>query len=263
MDGTQSQWFSDVADALLGAERLRLPLPPLTSRRPDLTLEDAYAIQAAAVARRVAGGARVVGHKVGVTSLAMQQQMGVDEPDSGVLLDHMMLPGGSCLLREDFMSPRVEAEIAFRLGRELPGPEVTVDAVRDAVSEAFLALEVIDTRYPDWRISLADSIADNASCARVVTGSMIGLDPGWDLRAEHLVVSLNGTPVAEGHGSAVLGDPFHPVIWLARRLHGLGSGLRAGDVVLAGAVHASIPLPAGSEVTVTSPHLPPVALKVA
>lgn len=254
MDRPQRQWVTDAADALLGAERLRLPLPPLTSRRPDLSLEDAYAIQAAAVARRVACGARVVGHKVGVTSLAMQQQMGVDEPDSGVLLDHMMLPDGSCLLREDFMSPRVEAEIAFRLGRELPGPEVTVHAVRDAVSEAFLALEVIDTRYPDWRISLADSIADNASCARVVTGSMIAIDPLWDLRAEHLVVSIDGTPVAEGDGSAVLGDPFHPVIWLAQRLHGLGNRLRAGDVVLAGAVHASIPLTAGSEVTVTSHH---------
>lgn len=256
------QWIADEADRLLAAERSRVPIVALTARRPGLSLEDAYRIQAAALARRVNAGARPVGHKVGVTSRAMQQQMGVDEPDSGVLLDDMVLPSRSDLLRDELMSPRVEAEIAFRLGRDLPGPDVDVETARRAVSSVFLALEVIDTRFTDWQIGLADSVADNASCARVFMGAMVSLDPGWDLGAEQLVVCVDGIAVASGEGRAVLGDPFNPLVWLARRLTSLGTSLRAGDLVLAGAVHASIPLSAGTAVHLTSPHLPPVHLRV-
>jgi 2-keto-4-pentenoate hydratase len=153
------QWIADEATGLLAAERSRNPVAPLTARRPGLSLQDAYRIQAAGVACRVAAGARVVGHKVGVTSKAMQQQMRADEPDSGVLLDHMVLPSGSELLMGDFMNPRVEAEIAFRLGRDLRGPDVDVEDARRVVSDVFLALEVIDTRFTDWQIALADSVA--------------------------------------------------------------------------------------------------------
>ncbi|MCP3817504.1 fumarylacetoacetate hydrolase family protein [Streptomyces sp. A3M-1-3] len=258
-----SRWTADEAAGLLAAERARVPVAPLTERRPGLSLEDAYRVQATAVACQIADGARVVGHKVGVTSEAMQQQMGVDEPDSGVLLDDMILPSGSELLMGDLMNPRVEAEIAFRLGRDLQGPDVDVDAARRAVSDVFLALEVIDTRFTaNWRIALEDSVADNASCARVVTGAMLPLDPGWDLGAEELVVSVDGTAVAAGEGRAVLGDPVKALIWLARRLSGLGAGLKAGDLVLAGSVHASLPLEAGTEVRVTSATLPAVHLRV-
>lgn len=261
--GERGSRWSSAAAALLAAERSRIPVAPLTARPPGLTIEDAYRIQAVALSRRVARGARVVGHKVGVTSRAMQEQMGVDEPDSGVLLDDMVLPSGSELRRSDFLAPRVEAEIAFRLGRDLKGPGVTVEAARDAVAEAFLALEVIDTRFSSWRIALADSIADNASCARVVTGTMVPLDHAWDLAAEQLVVSVNGRVAAGGEGRAVLGDPFRPLVWLADRLHSVTSeGLLAGDLVLAGAVHASLPLEAGTTVRVVAEHLPPVHLRV-
>ncbi|WP_455351332.1 2-keto-4-pentenoate hydratase [Streptomyces sp. SYSU K217416] len=262
MDERGSHWISEMVTALLAAERSRIPVAPLTVRRPGLSLEDAYRVQATAVGRRVARGARVVGHKVGVTSRAMQEQMEVDEPDSGVLLDDMVQLSGSKLARSDFLAPRVEAEIAFRLGRDLKGPDISVETVRSAVSDVFLALEVIDTRFTSWRIALADSIADNASSARVVTGAMVPLDPSWPLASEQLVVSVDGTAVATGEGRAVLGDPFHPLIWLARRLSMLGTGLRAGDLVLAGAVHASLPLEAGTTVRATAPHLPPVQLQV-
>lgn len=130
------------------------------------------------------------------------------------------------------------------------------------MSEAFLAVEVIDTRFTDWGISLADSVADNASCARVVTGTAVALDPGWDLGREQLVLRVDGEVVAHGEGRAVLGDPINPLVWLAHRLHSLGTELRAGDVVLAGAVHASIPLRARTALQLTSPHLPAVRLRV-
>ncbi|MFI6883883.1 2-keto-4-pentenoate hydratase [Streptosporangium canum] len=263
MDERGSRW-SSAAAALLAAECSRVPVAPLAAQPPGLTLEDAYRIQAAGVARRIAEGAHVVGHKVGLTSQAMQEQLGMNEPDSGVLLDDMVVPSGSTLLRGDFIAPRVEAEIAFRLGRDLQGPHVTPEAARSAVSGVRLALEVIDTRFGGWQITVADSIADNASCAMVVTGSMIGLDPAWDLAAEQLVVTVNGQRAATGEGRAVMGDPFHPLAWLANRLSAVTSAqpLRAGDLVLAGAVHASLPLQAGTSVRVVSPHLPPVQLHV-
>ncbi|MFJ8034646.1 2-keto-4-pentenoate hydratase [Streptomyces sp. NPDC096032] len=262
MDGQEDRWIAASASALLAAEYEQVPIEALTARWPGLPLATAYRVQAAAVARRIAGGARVVGHKAGVTSKAMQEQMGVDEPDSGVLLDDMVLPSGSAVARSVLMQPRVEAEIAFRLGCDLAGPNVSGDEARAAVKEVFLALEAIDTRFTSWRITVADSVADNASCARVVTGPMVPLSADMDLAAEPLVVSVDGTTVATGEGRAVLGDPLRALTWLAGRLHRCGGGLRAGHLVLAGAVHASLPLEARSTVRARSPHLPPVELHV-
>ena len=263
MDEQQVPWINDEAAALLAAERDRIPVASLTERRGGLALEDAYRVQASAVERRIAGGARVIGHKAGLTSKAMQEQMGVDEPDSGILLDSMVLPSGSSLARSEFMQPRVEAEIAFRLGRDLAGPGIGLQAARNAVAGVFLALEVIDTRFIGWQITVADSIADNASCARVVTGPVVPFAPDVDLAAESLVVSVDGTAVATGEGRAVLEDPFRALVWLAHRLARFGTGLKAGDLVLAGAVHASLPLERASTVRAHSAHLPPVELRVA
>ncbi|MEU2428425.1 fumarylacetoacetate hydrolase family protein [Streptomyces sp. NPDC007861] len=262
MDAQDDRWIAATASALLAAEYERVPIEALTARRPGLSLETAYRVQKAAVDRRIAGGARVVGHKAGVTSQAMQEQMGVDEPDSGVLLHDMVLATGDTMVRSALMQPRVEAEIAFRLGCDLAGANVGLGEARAAVKEVFLALEVIDTRFTSWRLTVADSIADNASCARVVTGPMVPLSADMDLAAETLVVSVDGTAVATGEGRAVLGDPLRALAWLARRLHLFGDCLRAGQLVLAGAVHASLSLDALNTVRVRSPHLPPVELHV-
>lgn len=262
MDEQDDRWVAAMASALLTAEFEQVPIDVLTVRRPGLPLETAYRVQKAAVTRRIEGGARVVGHKAGVTSRAMQEQMGVDEPDSGVLLDDTVLPTGSTLARCVLMQPRVEAEIAFRLGCDLAGPNVGVVEARAAVKEVFLALEVIDTRYTTWRLTVADSIADNASCARVITGPMVPLSADMDLSAEPLVVSVDDAAVATGEGRAILGDPLLALTWLTKRLHRSADGLRAGQLVLAGAVHASLPLEAGSTVRARSPRLPPVELHV-
>ncbi|MFE7927554.1 2-keto-4-pentenoate hydratase [Streptomyces sp. NPDC057456] len=248
------------ASDLLAAQRSRTTVEFLTCRHPGLTLDDAYRVQWTNIQQRLAHGARMVGHKVGLTSLAMQQQIGVDQPDSGVLLDDMLLASGSSLPLGQLVMPRVEAEIAFRLGADLRGADADARTVRAAVSEVLLALEVIDTRYGDWRMTLQDSVADNAAAARAVPGPEIPLDPGLDLASEEICVRVNDEVVATAPGSAVLGDPLNSVVWLLRQLDRHGVGLRRGDLVLAGAVHASLPLRPGSVIEASSPHLPPASV---
>ncbi len=255
-------WQMQEAERLYHAECRRLPEVLVSRRRTGLSLHDAYRVQWYGVALRVRAGARVVGHKVGLTSRAMQDQVGIGTPDSGILLDYMAVPPGEALRTAELLSPRIEAEIAFRLGTDLCGTDVAELAARGAVAEAFLALEVIDSRFDLDEITLADSVADNAACARFVLGEAVPM-PSWDLRAERLTVRSGTTPVAAGEGRDVLGDPVRSVVWLARRLAAFGTGLKAGDVVLSGAVHASIPLPAGETVSVSSPRLPAVSLHVA
>jgi 2-keto-4-pentenoate hydratase len=233
----------------------------LSRRRPGLTLEDAYCVQWYGAALRVREGALVLGHKVGLTSEAMQEQAGIDQPDSGILLDSMAVVTTGVLRTSELLSPRVEAEIAFRLGSDLHGADVEEDDARAAVAEVLLALEVIDSRFVLQGITLEDSVADNAACARFVLGGAVPI-PTWDLRAEELAVSVGGTAVALGEGRAILGDPIRSIVWLARRLAAFGAGLKTGDVVLAGAVHASIPLSPGDTVSASSPHLPTVSLHV-
>jgi 2-keto-4-pentenoate hydratase len=259
---SSADWVSAEAELLLDAQCRRVPVRPLTARRDEVTLADAYRVQAAGVERRVVAGTRRVGHKVGLTSAAMQHQMGVSEPDSGVLLDDMIMHGCGELRVQEFLAPRVEAEIAFWMGCDLRGSDVDECTARRAVSQVGLALEVIDTRFGSWRIGLADSVADNASCARVVVGQTVALGTANDPSDERVVLSVDGVPVAHGTGRAVMGDPFAAVSWLAQRLDELGGGLRAGDLVLAGAVHASIPLRPGTEVRAHAAGLSAVHLRV-
>ncbi|MFM9812871.1 2-keto-4-pentenoate hydratase [Streptomyces scabiei] len=257
----QDAGLAAAAGELLAAERSRTAVEHLTRRRPGLTLDDAYRIQWTNVQQRLAHGARIAGHKVGLTSLAMQQQIGVDQPDSGVLLDDMLLPSGSTLHLDQFVMPRVEAEIAFRLGADLHGSNVDPHMARAAVGEVLLALEVIDTRYGDWRMTLQDSVADNAAVARAVPGPAIALHAGLDLDSEEITVSVDGEVVVRAPGSAVLGGPLSSVVWLVRQLDRYGAGLRRGDLVLAGAVHASLPLQPGTVIEASSPHLPSVSVQ--
>ncbi|GGN41028.1 2-keto-4-pentenoate hydratase [Streptomyces fuscichromogenes] len=257
----QDAGLTAAASDLLAAERSRTTIEHLTRRRPGLTLDDAYRIQWTNVQQRLAHGARIAGHKVGLTSLAMQRQIGVYQPDSGVLLDDMLLPSGSTLSLGQLVMPRVEAEIAFRLGADLHGPDADAHTVQAAVGEVLLALEVIDTRYGDWRMTLQDSVADNAAAARAVPGQAIPLHAGLDLDAEEITVRVDDEVVVRAPGSAVLGGPLSSVVWLVRQLGRHGAGLRRGDLVLAGAVHASLPLHPGTVIEASSPHLPPVSVR--
>ncbi|MEU8759866.1 fumarylacetoacetate hydrolase family protein [Streptomyces sp. NPDC048659] len=246
-----------LAGELADASCRRAPVLPLADRFPGLTLEDAYRIQRLNVERRVSVGGRVAGHKIGLTSLAMQQQMDIHEPDSGFILADMIAPSGSRVNVGEFMAPRIETEIAFRIGRDLNGP-ADLRAVRTAVAEVFLAFEVLDTCFTDWNITLVDSIADNAACAGVITGAPVPVDDIGDIAAEHITVGVNGTTVAAGEGRDILGDPFKALVWLTHHLPLLGTTLRAGDIILAGSVHAAIPLVPGMDIRATSTQLPAI-----
>ncbi|MFJ2865320.1 2-keto-4-pentenoate hydratase [Kitasatospora sp. NPDC087314] len=260
--GHAPAWVIEAAQELRSAELSGLATVPLSRAYPGLTLEQAYRIQAVAIGRRLAGGDQPLGHKIGLTSLAMQQQMGVNEPDSGILLEDMQVACGGYLRTSTLLAPRVEAEIAFRLGHDLDGPAVDGQTARAAVAEVFLALEIIDTRYGDWGITLEDSVADNASAARFVIGAAVPYNADMDLGAASVAVLANDVLTADGHGRDVLGDPINALVWLARRLNGLGAGLHAGDIVLPGSVHASIPLRPGTTVEASSPHLPAARFRV-
>lgn len=241
----------EAARALLEAERTRVPIEPLSDAQPDLSIAGAYAIQSAGRALRVDAGANLIGHKIGLTSVAMQEMLGVDQPDFGYLTDAMLSDGGSTLPAGRFIAPRVEAEVAFLIRDRLSGPSLRVDDVLGATEAVAPAIEVIDSRVAEWRIKIADTIADNASCGQVVIGDWRHLE-GIDLAAEpgHLLArERDGSEtVVEGRGDAVLGHPAAAIAWLARALHEYGGGaIAAGDVVIPGAIAKAVPLAAGGE----------------
>lgn len=236
-----------LADDLSRAYETRIPISP-PSKAAALGVEDAYAVQFLQIEHWVSAGARVAGHKVGLTSRAMQQMFGVDQPDYGHLLDTMFLPPGEPVAISRFLQVRAEPEIAFVLGRDLRGPGVTLaDALR-SVDFAMAALELIDSRVRDWQITLADTIADNASSGAVVLGSKpVRLDQ-IEARLAGCNFHLNGSLVATGAGGAVLGDPIAALVWLANTLGRLGVSLEAGEVVLPGSCTPAVGVSPGDTV---------------
>jgi 2-keto-4-pentenoate hydratase len=221
-----------LAGRLHAAERDRAPIPPLVLERPDLTAADAYAIQLHNVRRR---DDVVVGHKVGLSSAAMQQMMGVDEPDYGHLLAGMRLSETEPADASRYCYPRVEIEVAFLLGADLPGHDCTEQDVLAATEALAPSIELIDSRIEDWKISLADTIADNASSAGFVVGTARRRPDEVDLRGIDAVLYRGDEPVVRGRSDAVLGNPVTAVAWLARTVAGFGVRLRAGHLVLPGA----------------------------
>ncbi len=237
----------ELAADLAQAERSREPIAPLTAGYPDIDVVDAYEIQLINIRQRVAEGARVVGHKVGLSSLAMQQMMGVDEPDYGHLLDEMQVFEDTPVKAGRFLYPRVEVEVGFILAEDLPGAGCTEDDVLAATEALVPSIELIDTRITDWKIALCDTIADNASSAGFVLGRS-RVSPGdLDVKTIDAVLTRNGEVVAEGRSDAVLGNPVTAVAWLARKVESFGVRLRKGDVVLPGSCTRAIDARAGDE----------------
>ena len=215
-------------------------IDPITAAHPDLTIDDAYAVQQAWVDLQIADGAKLVGRKIGLTSRAMQQQMKIDEPDFGALLDYMIMDSGVELRHSDFVDPKLEVEVAFVIGKRLSGDSVTVDEVLDATEYIQPALELIDAR--SYRIhpvtkrarTVVDTIADNAADAGVILGGEKVKPGDVDMRWIGAIFSCNDVVEETGLAAGVLGHPANGIAWVARRLAPYGLAIEPGQIVLAG-----------------------------
>ncbi|MDR3386106.1 MAG: fumarylacetoacetate hydrolase family protein [Rudaea sp.] len=230
------QLIEQAANALVEAERSGQFIAPLRETYEQLTIEDAYAIQRANTDRRVAEGRRIVGCKIGLTAVAVQKQLGVDQPDCGMLFDDMGYGDGEPIPASILTQPKIEAEVAFVIGRDLRMPNPGQLDVLNAIDYALPALEIVGSRIANWNIRITDTIADNASSSAYVLGTSPRKLSEFDLRLCGMVTERRGEPVSVGAGAACLGNPINAVVWLARKMAALGTPLLAGDLVLSGAL---------------------------
>lgn len=233
--------FTAISDRLATAERDHEPIEPLTRTHPLLDVQDAYAIQRLSVARRCGAGARVRGHKVGLTATVMQELFGVSEPDYGHLLDDMFAYESSTLMLNSYIQPQVEIEPAFVLGRKLEGPGVTVADVVRATECVMPSIEIIDSRIAGWEIQLVDTVADNGSSATVVLGGRPVALTAFDPRALRAALLVDDKPAQQGTTAAILGNPVSAVAWLANALARYEVALEEGHVVLPGSCIGAVP----------------------
>jgi 2-oxopent-4-enoate/cis-2-oxohex-4-enoate hydratase len=221
-------------------------IAPLIAQDPSLTIDDAYAISLDVLARRTADGETVVGKKIGVTSKAVQDMLGVHQPDFGFLTDRMRVDGETVdIAAHGLIQPRAEAEIAFLLKDDLVGPGVTAQDVLEATQAIAPCFEIVDSRIDNWRIGIIDTVADNASCGVFLVGAARADPRDHDLPNLKVVVRKNGQPLSEGYGRAVQGSPLEAVAWLANTLGAYGVQLNAGDVILSGSLVPLEPAAAG------------------
>ena len=248
-DAARQATIAELGDTLYEALRARRTVPPLTERWPNMTIEDAYHVSLRMVNRRVKeDGERIIGKKIGVTSLAVQEMLGVYQPDFGYLTDKMVYRNGGIMpISELLIQPRAEGEIAFKLGKDLRGPGVTNDDVVRATEYVAPCFEVVDSRVHDWKVKIQDTIADNASCGLFALGDDHADPRGLDFPSLRMRVYKNGQPLSEGMGAAALGSPLNCVSWLANVLSDFGITLEAGDIVLSGSLVPLEPVVAGDE----------------
>lgn len=223
-------------DMLYAALRDRRTVPPLIKQDGSLTIDDAYAISLKFLELRCKDGEHIVGKKIGATSKAVQDMLGVHQPDFGFLTDWMHIKGDVKVDEKALIQPRAEAEIAFILKDSLIGPGVTADQVIAATEAIAPCFEIVDSRIEDWKIGIVDTVADNASCGVFVLGEARADPRAHDLSSLHVTVTKNGHPLSEGYGRAVQGDPAQAVAWLANTLGVYGVTLDAGDIILSGSL---------------------------
>ncbi|MFC0557629.1 2-keto-4-pentenoate hydratase [Halalkalibacter alkalisediminis] len=240
----------ELAKFLLDAELQRKEVVKITSDKvPNLTVEEAYTIQEEIVNLKLEQGHSIVGPKMGLTSRAKMKQMNVEEAIYGYIFDNMVVQEGSEISLADFIHPKVEAEIAFILGKDIEGPGISGAQVLAATDYVCSALEIIDSRYENFNFTLPDVIADNASSSKVVFGNKIRRPEDLDLDLVGTVLSINGEIKDLGAGAAVLGHPANSVAMLANMLHRKGEKLKAGQVILTGGITGAVHLSYGDHVT--------------
>jgi len=224
------------ADTLVEAVHTGTACPPVRALLPEGDIDAAYAVQRLNTERSLAAGRRIAGRKIGLTSPAVQAQLGVDQPDFGTLFADMAVPEGGVVAAGRLIQPKVEAEVALVLGADLPHRDCTVADVIRATEFALPALEIVDSRNADWDITIVDTVADNASSGLFVLGGTPVPLTGLDLRGVRMTMTRGGGAVSEGTGADCLGGPLNAAAWLASTLVAMGDPLRAGDVVLTGAL---------------------------
>lgn len=248
--------------ALYEARRTRQAIEPFTDADPDLTMADGYAVQSELTKLLLADGDRVVGYKVGLTSKPMQRMIGVASPDYGPVLASTQYRDGDVVPLDRFLQPRIEGEIAFVLGGGLRGPGVSATDAARAVAGVVAAVEIVDSRFADWRIKLADTVSDLASNGGLSTSSRLVPLSDVDPRLIGMTLTRNGQLVDTGAGAAALGDPVGVVAWLANTLGEVGIALEPGHLVLTGALHAAVPMRAGDVFRADFDRLGPVTVRV-
>ncbi len=254
------QEIQALASALFAAENTRAQIEQFSKRFPAMTMDDAYAVQAAWMLQKIAAGHKPVGHKIGLTSRAMQIAAQITEPDSGMLLEHMMMRSGEHFSMARFIVPMVEVELGFVLKRDIDGAQTSLGDVLDATQYITPALEIIDARIE--RLDRAtkaprkvvDTISDNAANAAVIVGDVRKPTNGLDLPWVGAAMSKNGAVEETGLASGVLGHPAMGIVWLARRLAKYGQQLRAGDFVLSGSFTRPVPMAVGDAFSVAYSH---------
>jgi 2-keto-4-pentenoate hydratase len=234
---------------LAAARAAGRPCPPVRTLLPDGDISAAYAIQAAWVAGQVAAGSSVVGRKIGLTNPAVQAQLGVDQPDFGTLLSTMACPPGEPIDIGRLLQPKIEAEVAFVLARDLDGPDIGPDDVIAATGSVSAALEIVDSRIDNWDISIVDTVADNASSGLFTLGPERRPPGLLDLAACPMRLWRGAQEVSSGSGAACLGHPAIAVAWLASAARSYGRPIRAGEIVLSGALGPMVPVRAGDRFT--------------
>ena len=238
-----------VADRLTAAAETHTPCPPVRDLLGETDVAGAYAVQQELTRRRLSAGGTVVGRKIGLTSPAVQRQLGVDQPDFGVLFADMDASGALEVPSDRLLQPKAEAEIAFVLSADLDEGDLDEDQVRRSVAYAVAALEIVDSRVAGWDIRITDTVADNASSGMFVLGQTRLTLEEFEPVDVPMTLELDGQPVSEGSGSACLGNPLTALSWLARTARELGDPLRARQVVLSGALGPMVTTPPGSVVT--------------
>jgi 2-oxopent-4-enoate hydratase len=244
----ESNIIKKLAFELYEAEKSGKPIPTITDLYP-MTSDEAYQIQIEGMNLRIHDGHTIVGKKIGLTSKAMQNGLGVFEPDYGYIADYMMAYEGDPLPLSQLIAPKVEPELAFVLKEDLKGPGVTIAQVLQATAGVMPAIEVVDSRVKDWKIKIQDTIADGASIGRIILSGKLTPIENLDLRYLGLVLEKNGEVISTAAGAAVLGHPANAVAWLANKLASYGIPLKKGDVIMSGSFTAACPAVAGDHVS--------------
>ncbi|KIQ14164.1 2-keto-4-pentenoate hydratase [Rhodococcus sp. MEB064] len=245
MSSQPSRDIIELADRLARAAATGVPCKPIRDVLASDDVASAYSVQTLNIEAVLASGGRVVGRKIGLTSPAVQAQLGVDQPDFGVLLDDMDVSGEAVIGMHRLLQPRIEAEIAFELSADITTP-IAAGQAPDFVERVMAAFEIVDSRIEGWDITLADTVADNASSGLFVLGDSVPRRDCPELSTVEMTMAADGLQVSSGVGSDCLGSPWEALAWLANTALTYGSGLRRGDVILSGALGPMVPVTPGS-----------------